>query len=497
MRNSVIIFAVFLLAAIGLSFGPGSGEFYASAHTDQAGPYRVGERLTYNISFDRFPNVAYAETNVISRGRINGKDAFEVQSKLRTLNFVTVGFMLVDTSRTTFVSPVDGTTLFVKNVDLSAGAPVETVTNYAEKAPGGFDLTSILFKIRASGGAGSFTLYENEKSYPVVFQTIGSETVKSDAGEFPANIVDVKSEYLTENGFSGLKISITSEGSSIPIQFRLKTGKSEMRALIASIQVAEPEPTPTPTSVPVQTPRPTPRPSPTATPYLNNQPLTGMPFALGETLEYRVRSGARTVGTLTLNAKERKLVGDVDSLVLSATVTNAAGPELFRIGNIIRSNVDPDTLAPLDLEVKFDGPLLGFNQSVRFDQAASTAIVNGGSPVDLPVGTHNILSFIYAIRMFNLTLSKSSTNPVNDTRVAVFWHGKANVFTLRPAAPQQITLGEQRVSAQQISISTGNPQLDALSLKVWLSTDERRTPLRFSIGAYQLDLVIKNESPTL
>jgi hypothetical protein len=40
-----------------------------------------------------------------------------------------------------------------------------------------------------------------------------------------------------------------------------------------------------------------------------------------------------------------------------------------------------------------------------------------------------------------------------------------------------------------ITINTGNPQLDQLSLKVWLSNDGRRIPLRFSAGVYQADLV--------
>jgi hypothetical protein len=40
-----------------------------------------------------------------------------------------------------------------------------------------------------------------------------------------------------------------------------------------------------------------------------------------------------------------------------------------------------------------------------------------------------------------------------------------------------------------LAIITGNPQLDALNLRVWLTTNEKRTPLRFVIGNYQADLV--------
>ena len=487
MRKPFIIFGTIAAAITAtLWFGTAGSNFFVAAQSETNGP-RVGERLTYNISFDRFPNVAFAETYVVSRGKLGGKEAIEIQSKLKTLNFLTKGYLASDTTRTTYVSPADGTPIYVKNLDGSTGAPIETVTNYADKG-GSFDLTSILFRIRASGGAGSFTMFENDKTYTVSFHNIGAETVKSDAGEFLTSIIDVKSEYLTDNGFSSLKISLTSEGNSIPVQFRLGTGKkSELRGVIASIQNATPEPTPTPSVVPTQTPKPTPRPTVTPAAYINDQPLVGMPFAIGENLVYTVTSGPRNIGTVTLSAKERKLVRDKDSLVLTATVTNAVGSDLIRNGNGFRSNVGPETLSPDDLEIRFDGPLAGFNQSARFDQARSVVTL-GKERIDVPVGTHNILSLIYAMRLYNLNLSK--INPIKDTRVAVFWQGRAHVFTLRPLAPQEITIAGQQLLAQQINVSTGNQQLDALSLKVWLSNDERRIPLRFSIGNYKLELVL-------
>jgi hypothetical protein len=45
-----------------------------------------------------------------------------------------------------------------------------------------------------------------------------------------------------------------------------------------------------------------------------------------------------------------------------------------------------------------------------------------------------------------------------------------------------------------VTVNTGNPRLDQLGIKVWLGTDDSRTPLRFTIGSYQADLV-KAEKP--
>lgn len=457
----------------------------------ESGPFRIGERLTYAISFDKIPNVAYAEIYVVSKGKIKGKEAVEIQSRLRTLNFVTATSFMVDTQRTVLASPTDGATLVVKNTDNTVGIPLETLTNFSEKASGAFDISALIYKIRNSGGAGSYTLYENEKTYKVEFTTIGTETVKSDAGEFPANVIDVKSDYLAEHGLVRLRISISADGSNIPVRFRATTQrKNEFDALIGSIQiVTEPTPSPSPSNAPSQAPRPTPQATPKPPEYINNQPLVGLPFDIGEALEYTVSAGPRQLGTIVFSVKERKLVNKVDSLLLTAEVTNATG-ELFRASNGFRTNVDPDSLSPYDFETKLDGLLSSYNQSVRFDPTTSKVIIGPNERIDVPVGTQNVLSLVYAMRGFNLQPSKNSANRVNDTRVAVFWQGKPLIFTLRPSVPGTLNIAGQKIPAQQISVSTGDRQLDSLQIKVWLSDDERRLPLRFSIGQYQIDLKI-------
>ena len=463
----------------------------------ETGPFRIGERLTYNIAFDKIPNVAYAEIYVVSKGKLKGKEVVEIQSRLRTLNFVTATSFMIDTQRTVLASPTDGTTLVVKNTDNTVGIPLETLTNVSEKASGAFDISSLIYKIRNSGGAGSFTLYENEKTYNVTVSTIGTETVRSDAGEFLANVLDVKSEYLTEHGLARLRISVSSDGTNIPVRFRALTQrKNEFDALIGSIQVvAEATPSPTPSVVGSQTPRPTPQATPKAPEYVENQPLVGLPFDIGEALEYTVSTGPRQLGTIVFSVKERKLVNKADSLLLTAEVKNGTG-ELFRASNGFRTNVNPDTLSPYDFAAKFDGPLSSYNQTIRFDPIASKVIIGPSERIDVPIGTQNVLSLVYAMRSFNLQPSKDTANRVNDTRVAVYWQGtgqeskKAQIFTLRPSAPGTISIAGQKLPAQQISVSTGDRQLDSLQLKVWLSDDERRLPLRFSIGQYQLDLKI-------
>jgi len=235
------------------------------------------------------------------------------------------------------------------------------------------------------------------------------------------------------------------------------------------------------------------KPVPTPPPYVDNQPLPAdLGFDLGETLTYRVSNGEKPIAEIIFHAKERKLIGRQDSLVLSATVTSAEdGNGVLRAGDSILAHVDPETLTPFELSITLSN-LTRLNQNARFDQNSGT-ISFGSDRVDAPIGTHCILSFLYAIRSFNLMPTKDASNPINDTRVAVYWEGKPYIFMLRPSEFETITVNGKKVSAQRVTIKTGVPQIDALGLKIWLSSDDDRAPLQINLGSYKAELIQKNQ----
>ncbi len=455
--------------------------------------FRIGERLTYNVTFGKFKNAAYAEIYTVSRGKLGEKDAVELRSKIKTSDFVSAAFYFIDESRTTFVSSITGFPLYVRKTLNFSGLPKETVENYTVTPTANYDLLTLIYQARNTGGIGNFPLFEDDKNYTVNLQNIGNERVVTDAGEFETSVSSVTSEYLTEKGIKDLKINFSIDEARIPALIRFKTDKGDFRAELASIQVIDGETTPvptTPTPTPIVTPIPTPKPIVTPTPFVENQPLLpDLSFKLGETLEYKVSTGGRLLGIVALQAKERKQFLGQDNLLLTATVTGTeAGNNILNLGDGIIAQVNPDSIAPKFIELKFTGVLSQFNQTAQFDQKAGTVTFNGRTSPDVPVGTHSLLSLVYAIRSFNLKPSKDPNNPVNDTRVAVFLDEKAYVFTLRPSNAEIITLENEKIPAQMISITTGNPAIDQMNLRLWLSTDEQRTPLRLTVGAYQADL---------
>lgn len=484
MKNSLSLISAFFIFGLAIIFAQSVPKTAA-----QSLPYRIGERLTYNVSFNKLSDAAFVEIYVVSRGKLAGKDAIEIQAKFKTTNLVSA-FYLLDETRTSYISAETGLPLYTKIVSNEGVLPKETVKNYLENPSPYNDLLSAIYQARS--GAANVTFQEGERTYNIALQPGAAEKVKTDVGEFETTVSTAQSLYFDENGIKDFRINISNDEARLPVMIRFKTQKGEFRAGLASIQTIVPEtaePTPTPTPKPLPTPAQTPKPTPT--PYAENEPLSDdLPFVLGETLSYRLTSQNQPAGTVVLQAKERKLVNGRDSLLLTATMTEGGQARaIFNVGDSLKTQVDPLSLAPMSFELKLTGSLTSYNQVVQFDQNSGFVLnTANANRIDVPVGTHGILSLAYAVRLFNLTPSKDNTNPVNDTRVAVFFGEQYYVLTLRSLNFETVEFDNRKISAQVISVTTGNPAIDRFNFKIWLANDVSRLPLRLTAGTYRADL---------
>lgn len=456
--------------------------------------FRIGEKLTYSVAYENFQNIAYMETQVVSRGKLSGLDVVELKGKLKTFSIVSAAISMIDETRTVFATP-DGHPVLIKRTFNDGPVPKELIIGNVSSPQTTLDLLTLIYKLRASGGNGSFSVTENGETTIFTATSGKSESVRIGAGTFETTISSVESPFLSALGIRSMSINFSSDENKLPVLIRFKTVQGDFRASLIGVQVAEiVNP-----AVPVLliTPalpelKPTPKPLPTPTPYIDNQPLLPeLSFSLGESLEYVITTAGRPVAAIRLQAKERKLIQGRDTLRLTATVF-AAEPrnEIFNLADSASGLVNPDTLTPYQADVNFGGNLRSINGSAVFDIATGQITLNQTIKIDAPAGTHGLLSLLYAMRSFNLKPSKDPTNPVNDTRVAVFYDDRPYIFTLRPSNPELITIGTDKIPAQMIAITTGNGQLDKLAIKVWLGVDDARLPLRISVGMYQADLVL-------
>lgn len=492
---------ILFLGAAFLTFSSISAQNQVTV-TNSGGIFPVGERLTYNLKFDKFQDAGVAELFVASSGKLANRNAVEIQSRIKTTNLVSAVFFLWDESRTTFASPETGLPLYIKTTSNATVLPRERIQNFLDTPSSNFDLLTVIYQARFAGGIGNFSLQEDEKVYSVSFSKSGNERVKTDAGEFSTEVSTVQSQYFTDKGIRDLRINFSTDGQRMPVLFRFRTAKGEFRAALSGFIQATPTNTPLPTPAPNATF--TPRPSPTPPKYIENQPLSpDLSFILGETLDYRVTANGRYIGVVTLQAKERKQINGNDSLVLTATVTQVEpNQQILNLNDKIETIVNPDTVSPFQFIAKFGGLYSGFSQTAAFllnekKQDIGKVSVNGSPPLDVPVGTHNVLSLLYAMRSFNLRPTREGKSPVDNTRVSVLLGQTANVFILRPSNAEMLMINSERINAQAINIQTGNPQIDALNLRIWLSNDEKRLPLRFVVGngLYQADLFAERIVP--
>ena len=299
----------------------------------------------------------------------------------------------------------------------------------------------------------------------------------------------VQSDFLMANGIKDLKINFSSDENHLPVLIRLKTSKGDFIASLLAVQLPAPTVVVPPATTPTAGPATTPKPRPTATPYLDNQPLSAeLGFELGEILNYNLSEQGRPAAVLSLQAVERKQFQNDDSLLLTATITSVdPSNHEFVPGDYVHAQVDPETLAPRWVETRFGGEWRDLNQVVTFDRKTGT-ISFGSGKIEAPIGTHTILSLLYAMRSFNLRPSKDPNNPVNDTRVAVFLNSKPQVFTMRPANPEEITVNGEKVQAQMVTIKTSDDRIDKVGFKIWLAINGRY-PVRIVLGPYQADLI--------
>jgi len=471
------------------------GAIAVTAFGQQAAGFRVGEKLSYAVSFEKFQNAALLETQVVSTGKLGNRSVIELRGRLKTFEIVSAAISLIDESRTVFVDPDSGMPQMIRRTVNSTAVPTEIVENFLDAPTTGNDLLSLIYKIRGTHGNGSFRLIENGEIHIVTVQGTKREVIRTDAGEFETLIVTIQSTFFDAFGVKTLIVNLSTDEHSLPVMIRFRTSKGNYRAELTGVQISEPAPTvePTATPTPAPTPRPaeTPKPQPTPTPYVPSLPLLPeLAFPLGESLDYRVTNAGKAVAILRFEAKERNQFQNRDSLKLNAIVTGIEQDNsIFALGDTFTCQVDPETLVPFQSELRLTGFLKTLNQIAITDLRTGAIMFGGANSVDAPVGTHSLLSLIYAMRSFNLEPSKNPGSPVNDTRVAVFWNDRPYVFTLRPGNSEIITIGGEKMPAQLVVINTGNQQLDQLSMKVWLSNHAGRVPLRFSFGSYQADLM--------
>ena len=457
-------------------------------------PYRVGERLTYNVSYSNFPSAAHVEVEVVSRGIHFGREAIQLRAHVETTGVVNVALFAINNDYNTYIDPESGLPFRSEETARDAIESSNSVEDFPQPAgneaippkqrgfPGVYDLLSAFYRARAlplaTGGVYNFTV-RGDADYQVELKVIGKEVVRTNVGSFPAIATQIK---ISSSFVKNVKAYFSDDPGHVPVLFTARVRDGELRAELAGSELIKP---------PVEKATPTP-PIAVAPPPVTAAPprLDDVPFTLGEQLNYQVFIGSSNtaLGLATFQVRGRARYFERDGLFLTVIAqTTGAAAQLFTARDQVDSYVDPKALLPYRTVLNLHEGRRRLIETLTLNQEAGTATSDKGARIEIPVGTHDYLSFFYALRTFNL-------NPTKKSAISILVENKPKTLFVDAIRKEAIQLGDRRIPAIALSLTTDDQEPDKYKLRMWVSDDSRRLPLRLTcttkLGPLRADLAI-------
>ena len=461
-------------------------------------PYRVGERLTYNVSFSNFPDAAHVEVEVVSRGNHFGRDAIQLRAHVETTGVVNVALFAINNDYVTYIDPETDLPFRTEETVRDAIKNSDSVQDFAQPAgneaippkqrgfPGTYDFLSGFYRARAlplsDGGVYNFSVRGEGTEYQAELRVTGREVIRTNVGSFPAIATQIK---VSSSPLRSLKIYFSDDAGHVPVLVIARLSVGELRAELAGSELIKPPaeaPTPTPPIIAA------PAPTPVAAGPL---PLSSnLPFKVGEALNYQVFIGSSNtpLGLASFQVRGHSKYFERDGVFLEVTAqTTGAASRIFVAKDQIESYVDPKSLMPYRTVMNLAEGGRRLSQVLTVSQETGTVTSDKGLKVDVPVGTHDYLSFFYVVR--TLTFVSGRRNAVS-----MLVENKPKTVYVDALPRESIQLGPRRVQTIPLKLTTDDPEPDKYQLRMWLSDDRQRLPLRITcttkLGPLRADLAI-------
>ena len=467
-------------------------------------PYRVGERLTYNVSFSSFQNAAHVELLVAGRGTFFNREGLQLRAHVETTEIINAALYSINNDYTTYVDPASGQPFRTQQVIREGGRTSDTSTEYnapvgtaaiparlrTGEFPGTYDLLSALYRLRAlpltEGSLYRLTVRSDQTEHQVELKVQGREMIKTNVGSFNTIATRVRVSNNSAANNYNIRIYFSDDERHVPVLITARHSAGMIRAELASSELR----TITAPSGVAAIPPPQPARDPVERDPAGNALLPGLPFSAGEQLNFNVFLGnsQQPVGTASFQVRPRAKYFNRDGLLLTAKAqTVNAAQRIFYANDQINSYVDPVTLLPFRTEMVLHEGQRRVNQTFTIDQDRGNAVSDKGTRLEIPVGTHDIISVLYAMRSFNLA-------PPRRNAVSLLVGRRPRTLFITSLRRETIELGGQKIPAVQLSLTTDDPQSDKYQFRGWISDDGRRLPLRLTanspLGPVRADLAI-------
>jgi len=462
--------------------------------------YRVGERLTYDVDFSHFMSAAHVELFVAARGRFFNRDGIQLRAHVETSGVVNVALFAINDDYTTYVDPESGLPFRSQRVVRGADRASEFSSDYNQPAgtdanpstlrtgefSGTYDLISALYRARAmplvDGASYFITVRAENEEFHAELKVSGKQRIRTNVGSFNA----IATRVNVKGGHDyNIRVYFSDDERHVPVLIIAKHPAGEIRAELAGSEIVPPPSAPGPrTNI-------TPAAKPTPTPSERPKTPLDLPFKVGEQLNYQVYLGAapQSVGSITLAVRARGRYFNRDGLQIAATAQNTgSSARVFAVNDQVTSYVDPETLLPFRTELSLSEGKHRTTRSYDLDQNRGAVTTNNKQRIEIPVGTHDLLSLLYALRTFDLSPQKKNA-------ISILAVTKPRTLLIESKRRETIELNGQKISAIMLQLTVpDDPQSDRLQLRMWVGDDSRHLPLRISavteLGPARADLII-------
>ena len=198
----IILFLAFVFPVFAQENGGQTPVLFSPA------PYRVGERLTYNVAFSNFPDAAHVEVEVMSRGMHFGREAVQLRAHVETNGVINVALFAINNDYNTYVDPATGLPFRAEESARDAIRSADSVQDFSQPAgneaippkqrgfPGTYDFISAFYRARAlplaSGAVYDLTVRGQGVDYQAELKVVGRDTIRTNVGSFPAIVTEIK-----------------------------------------------------------------------------------------------------------------------------------------------------------------------------------------------------------------------------------------------------------------------------------------------------------------
>lgn len=507
LKLAVVCNVLLVLALTGPAFAQSRSDVVSLPFS--RAPYRTGERLTYNVSFSNFISAAHVELQVGARGTFFGREGIQLRGHVETTGLVNAALFAINNDYVTYVDPSTGLPFHSQQVvrEGPRTSDMARVLNDAAREtanpsklsngelPGTYDFLSAIYRLRAMPLTEGSTYYlsvkgENE-DYRAELRVTGRQTIKTNVGSFNALGSHLRVTNNSQANNYRIRIFFSDDERHLPVLITARIAGGELRAELAGSDFVKPTGPVLAPSPPIIPPNTAPPPTVPIQPApAEDSDLANLPFKVGEQLNYQIYLGniVQPAATATFQVRARSRYFNRDGLLFAvrAQTTNAA-QRVFFANDQISSYVDPKTLLPYRSEMNLIEGSFRLNQTLSINQDYGVATSDKGQRLEIPVGTHDYVSFFYLARTFNLT-------PPKRNGVSILVNNKPKTLFITALKRETIQLGSQSIPAIQLSLTTDDPQADKFLLRVWISDDKRRLPLRLTattqLGPLRADLAI-------